>query len=174
MKDIVNSYHRQISMSVSSRLIDSVAYIGSLAMATVLLYTGLVHASQPYFFAYSSAAYQMVPDVLLGVACLFLPYLQIVLSVCIFLRLAQPAAFVLASLLFAIYAYAQCSVLIRRIPIDCGCFGYTRTPVSWQSAMVPISLALLAAVLSLFWLWETRKAGLNMAHAAAAANSPIV
>jgi hypothetical protein len=127
---------------------DLAVYIGRIAIATILFYTGLIHASQPYLFIYSLSAYQIIPIAIAGAFGLLLPYLHIILAVSIFSRLADRAALLFSALLFGTYACAQCFVLLKGVPIDCGCFGYSRRPVTWESASIPFLLAGVALFLS--------------------------
>lgn len=133
------------------------AHLVRLAVATVLLCTGLIHASQPYLFIHAVAAYQILPVEAAGVAGLILPYFHIILAICIFSRIAERVAFGLSAVIFAVYACAQGFVLVKGISIDCGCFGYSRTPITWQSAVVPTFLAAAAAMLTVSSIMTPRK-----------------
>lgn len=113
----------------------------------VLLYSGLVHAWQPYFFVYSIAAYQIVSAELAGVLGIFIPYLQIVLALCIALQKAEKVALWITGGLFATYALAQASVLARGLEIDCGCFGFVASQVNGFSILIPLVL-LMACILA--------------------------
>src|SRR6185312_3828707 len=75
-----------------------------------------------------------------GIVGLWLPYLQIVLALCIGLRIAERVALGMSALLFATYVLAQISVLARGIEIDCGCFGFIASKVSPLSVSLPVIL----------------------------------
>ena len=77
------------------------------------------------------------------------PALHVVLAICILLRFAETLTYSLAALLFAIYACAQSVALSNGLAINCGCFGYAQTTISWRSAVVPLILSLLSAVLGI-------------------------
>ncbi|MDZ4658732.1 MAG: MauE/DoxX family redox-associated membrane protein [Bythopirellula sp.] len=124
-----------------------ISAISAMIVAGVLLYSGLVHAWQPYFFMYSIAAYKIVSAQLAGVVGIFIPYLQIVLALCIAFRKAEKVALWMAGGLFATYALAQASVLARGLEIDCGCFGFVASQVNGFSIMIPLAL-LMACVLA--------------------------
>ncbi len=123
-----------------------VSAISAMIVAGVLLYSGLVHAWQPYFFTYSIAAYQIVPAQLAGVVGIFIPYLQIVLALCIAFRKAEKVALWIAGGLFATYALAQASVLARGLEIDCGCFGFVASQVNGFSILMPIALLIMCVL----------------------------
>lgn len=122
--------------------------ISAMIVAGVLLYTGLVHAWQPYFFIYSITAYRILPSQLAGTLGIILPYLQIVLALCIATRQAERASLWMASGLFAVFTLAQAIVLIRGLEIDCGCFGYAASPVNGFTILMPITL-LVTCVLAM-------------------------
>lgn len=111
-----------------------------MVVSTVLVFTGLIHAAQPYYFIHTLASYRLLPADASGLLGLWLPYLQIVLGLCIGLRIAEKFALYVAACLFTIFAFAQTTVLIRGIGIDCGCFGFVAHTVSMGSVTLPILL----------------------------------
>lgn len=122
----------------------------SVVVAATLLFSGIVHASEPYYFVHTVGSYHLLPSAGAGVVGILFPYIQIVLGICIGLQIAESVALGSAAFLFAIYASAQLSVLMRGLDIDCGCFGTVALKVSPTSALVP-ALLLAACVLSLKW-----------------------
>lgn len=123
-----------------------VSSISSLAVATVLFFSGLVHAVQPYYFIHTISAYRLLPISATGLLGILLPYLQIVLAICICLRIAENVALRAAALLFTVFASAQIAVLLRGIEIDCGCFGFVAHSVSLRTVMLPILLVVACAI----------------------------
>lgn len=114
--------------------------LSSVLVAGMLFYTGLIHAAQPYYFIHSISSYRLLPA---GVSCiigLWLPYPQIVLVLCIGLRIAEKVALYTAASVFTAFALAQMTVLMRGMEIDCGCFGFVAHTVSPVSIMLPIAL----------------------------------
>jgi hypothetical protein len=118
----------------------------SMGVAATLLVTGLVHAAQPYYFIHTLSSYRLLPPSLNGLLGLYLPYLQVVLALCIGLRVAEKVALYAAAGLFGIFSLAQVAVLSRGIEIDCGCFGFVAHKVSPASAALPILLSVACAV----------------------------
>lgn len=114
--------------------------IFSMVVSAVLLFSGIVHAAQPYYFIHTVSSYRVLPAVAAGIVGLWLPYLQIVLALCIGLGIAERVALWTAAVTFAAYAVAQLSVLARGMEIDCGCFGFVSTAVSPTSVAMPIVL----------------------------------
>lgn len=116
-----------------------------LVVAAVLVYSGLIHASQPYLFVHTVASYRLVPEWAVGFSGLLIPYIQILLGLALGLGIAERAANLMAAVMFAAFSLAQISVLFRGIQIDCGCFGFAPSPVSVQTVLVSIAL-LIACV----------------------------
>lgn len=112
----------------------------SMIVAATLLFTGLIHVAQPYFFIHTIDSYRLLPPHVSGLLGLWLPYLQIVLAVCIGLRIAEKAALCLAAGVFATFALAQTAVLMRGMEIDCGCFGFVAHTISPWSLSLPVGL----------------------------------
>jgi putative oxidoreductase len=120
--------------------------VSSMIVAAVLLFTGLVHAAQPYFFIHTIASYRLLSADASGLLGLWLPYLQIVLAVCIGIRCAEKVALCIAAGLFTTFALAQTTVYLRGMEIDCGCFGFVAHAVSLSSVALPIALAVVCAL----------------------------
>lgn len=118
--------------------------------ASVLLFSGVVHAVQPYLFIHSVASYELLPSWIVGGVGLFVPYLQIVLALCLAFELLYRSALWMGVALSCLFIAAQSSALARGIAIDCGCFGFTASEVSAGTIMVPTTL--LFCYLSRLWV----------------------
>lgn len=117
-----------------------------VAVAGVLLFTAVIHATQPYYFIHSIASYRLLPPEIAGFVGLWLPYLQIVLALAIAVQIGERAALYLAGSLFLTFGLAQIAVLLRGIEIDCGCFGFVAHRVSPASAALPLVLVVACLV----------------------------
>jgi len=93
-------------------------------VAGALLFSGLIHASQPYLFIHTVSAYRVTPPVVSGLMGIWLPYFQIIVAVFITINRGRRVAFLAAGGLFTSFSLAQFSVLVRGFQIDCGCFGF--------------------------------------------------
>lgn len=115
-------------------------------LAMLLIYSGLTHMSQPYFFAFSVSSYRIIPTSIMSV---IVP-LMISFSLCVGGSLVMGncprLALFLAFCLFTTFASAQIWALIQNYKISCGCFGDSDSRVSVWSAAVPISASLLALI----------------------------
>lgn len=127
---------------------NKISSIFHILISISLIYSGAIHAVQPYYFIHKIASYQLLPWWLVGVAGLILPYMQVVLGCSILLGVEAKASFVSASALFALFAVAQASVLWRGLQIECGCFGFVSSEVSLFTLSIPLMFFIVTA-----WLY---------------------
>lgn len=125
------------------------SFVVSLAVAAVLLFSGILHAIQPYLFMHTVASYQIFPKWAVGLLALWIPYFQIVLGLCFGLGIARRTTNGIAALLFAAFALAQLSVLARGLDIDCGCFGFVSSKVTVRTVGFSAVLFMACAAMSL-------------------------
>jgi len=127
----------------------SIADLFAMIVAVSLLFTGLIHAAQPYYYVHAIANYRILSAEASGLVGLYLPYLQLVLAFCICFRIAEKASLATAAMVFLVFAVAQATVLARGINVDCGCFGFVAHPVSPTSLAVPVLLCCAATIAAL-------------------------
>src|SRR6185312_16164199 len=113
----------QIYETVMHRIIE-------IATGSALLYSGLVHASAPYYFASVIAAYDLLPVASLVVVPFILPYLMLVVGCCLVFGICKTVARKLAASLLIIFFFAQLLLWLSGAEISCGCFGYSTKPIS--------------------------------------------
>lgn len=130
-----------------------------LIIACILLTSGLIHIAQPYFFIYSAAAYQIVSSRFIWLPMTVLPYLQIVIAICLVLQVARGTALALGGALFFLFSVAQAIVIFRGSNISCGCFGYSGATVGPSTVMISIVSAGLC-----FFLVVTEKENVTVSN----------
>ena len=116
------------------------------AVAFSLLYSGMLHLSQPYAFVHAAARYQLLPIRIIGLMIL-VPYVQIVLAACLLTGRLERTALVLTAGLFGIFACAQIAVLMRGDTISCGCFGFASETVGRTSLSIALAGSALCVLL---------------------------
>ncbi len=85
----------------------------------------------PAAFADAVVAYQVVPFFLVPAMAVVLPWLELLSGLCLVLGVrAKAAAWTVAALL-ALFVLAVVSVLLRDLPVSCGCFAATGEPATW-------------------------------------------
>jgi len=127
-----------------------------LALGLLLVYSGLIHIVQPYYFIHSIAAYQVLPRDMVGIVGTLLPSVQIVLGISILFFDTRKMSLLLATILFATFAWFQGNALWRGTNIDCGCFGFDSKHVSFFTLLIPISCTLVSFIL-FFGIWKSER-----------------
>jgi uncharacterized membrane protein YphA (DoxX/SURF4 family) len=116
----------------------------------VLLVAGVLKALDgPASVASSIAAYRILPAAIVAPLGVALPYFEIFLGLYLVAGLMTRPAAVVASAQFAIFAVAVGSLVVRRIPADCGCFGSgVSTPPSWGHVALDVLLGAICALVA--------------------------
>ncbi|MEK6261007.1 MAG: MauE/DoxX family redox-associated membrane protein [Planctomycetota bacterium] len=130
-----------------------------IIVASLLLYSGLMHASNPYLFANVIAAYNLLPMALLSLIPFVLPHVMIVFGVCLIWQQFETMARFASAVLFIVFAAAQIWAWTSGGNIGCGCFGYSNEPISPKSIAVPAICAAVCVglLLSQFSISESRQ-----------------
>ncbi len=126
-----------------------------LGLAGLFVVAGVLKLNDPSRFALEIANYQLFPglapfvaiampttEIVVGLGLLFLP------------KLWRQAAAALSAGMLVIFLFAVSSALVRKVNIDCGCFGGSEGPIG--PLTVVRNVALLAMALLLVWLERTR------------------
>lgn len=122
-----------------------------LALALLFLAAAPLKILFPADFAEAIATYLILPDGLINVTALTLPWLEAVVAILLLCRVWTGPTLFLANAMLAAFLGALVSAHLRGINIDCGCFSAAGTAAGdmlWYIARDGIFLALgLAAAL---------------------------
>ncbi|QDU38342.1 Undecaprenyl-phosphate mannosyltransferase [Maioricimonas rarisocia] len=121
--------------------------------AMLLWMSGTQHVANKYVFFGTILDYQLIPTSLASITAAVLPWLHLMLAaVLIAPGIRSKTPFTAAAMLGAVFLTVQSTVLLRGIPVDCGCFGaMAEQPVGIASLALASSLAgvgVLGAVLT--------------------------
>ena len=100
-----------------------VALVFRLALAAVFLYAGISKASNPQEFGLEIARYRMVPQNLINLMAITLPWIEILAGVLLVVGLWARAAALACVGMNIVFIAAIISALHRGLDISCGCFG---------------------------------------------------
>jgi uncharacterized membrane protein YphA (DoxX/SURF4 family) len=122
-----------------------------LALGGLLVVAGALKAHDgPISTAVSIAGYRILPQQLVAPLGIVLPYFEIMLGAYLLAGLFSRIAGWIAALQFAVFAVAVGSLVVRKIPADCGCFGSSvPTPPSWGHVGFDVLLVLGACAIAL-------------------------
>ncbi|MBF0302136.1 MAG: DoxX family membrane protein [Desulfamplus sp.] len=104
-------------------------YIGA-----IFVYASLHKINFPAEFSDNIASYLIVPYWLVNPTAVFLPWIELISGVCLIAGIRVRASVSIICGLLALFTIAVIIVLIRKTPIDCGCFNNVGDPVSWLTA----------------------------------------
>jgi uncharacterized membrane protein YphA (DoxX/SURF4 family) len=134
---------------MTRRSIDLAVLVLRVGIGGVLAAAGALKVGDPSGFASTIAGFRIVPQPLVGPMAVGLPYFELALGLYLLIGLYTRIAAIIAFAEFVIFAGAIASVVIRGIPIACGCFGQADTAqASWLDVVRDVALAALAAVVA--------------------------
>ena len=96
-------------------------------LGVILGWAGVVKIRNPEAFIKIVKAYNLLPEELVVLWGIFLPWIELVTGVFLFLGLWHRSAVLSSSGLFLIFAAAVSINILRGAAIKCGCFGFDDT-----------------------------------------------
>jgi uncharacterized membrane protein YphA (DoxX/SURF4 family) len=93
-----------------------------IALGAVFVYASIDKIMHPADFSVSVYYYQLLPNELINLTALILPWLELVLGVCLIIGVWQQGALFLANFLLIMFTAALIFNLARGLDIHCGCF----------------------------------------------------
>lgn len=129
-----------------------------LVLGGLFVYAGLQKLLHPYEFAEAILAYQMLPEILVGVVAAVLPWVEIAAGLCLAAGLKRRSCLLILAGLLAAFLVVILITLARGLKIDCGCGLFFQRQVGL--AAIAEDLFLLAWAAGLYH-WERLTAGRN-------------
>ena len=106
------------------------AWIGTVVrifLGCILGWAGIVKIQNPEAFIKIMTAYDLLPEGLVVLWGIFLPWIEFVTGLFLFFGLWHKSAVLINSGLFLIFAIALSINILRGADIACGCFGFNDT-----------------------------------------------
>jgi putative oxidoreductase len=119
-----------------------------LILAGLFLYAGAGKILAPYHFAAAIQAYQLFPQFLVGLAAVFIPWLEVVSALALLGGCKPRSALFILGTLIILFMATIALTMARGLDIDCGCGLLADRPVGWP---VLAEDALLLALIA--WLY---------------------
>jgi len=130
--------------------------IVGLVVAGVFIYAGVVKAFDPIRFASDIDNYKILPWAMSVRLAFYLPWLEIFCGIALIARRLYVGGLSLLTPLVLIFLVATIAAKVRGLDITCGCFGHASQ--NWNfPAHLTLDLAILAALLALYFRFEVRK-----------------
>ena len=107
--------------------------VARLALGVIFLVASLDKIMHPQAFSEMIYNYQLLPDRVINLAALVLPWMELVLGLLLILGRALPGSVVLSNLLLLAFFGALMFNLARGLNIHCGCFSTDPSgdPATW-------------------------------------------
>ncbi|MBW1980059.1 MAG: DoxX family membrane protein [Deltaproteobacteria bacterium] len=103
-------------------------------LGAVFLYASVDKILHPQAFAEIVYNYQILPDSLINVTALILPWLELLLGLSLISGICLPGSVLLANLLLVTFLAALLFNAVRGLDIQCGCFS--TSALQSESAMI--------------------------------------
>jgi uncharacterized membrane protein YphA (DoxX/SURF4 family) len=134
---------------MTPRSLDILVLVLRIVIGGVLVAAGALKVGHAGDFASNIAGFRILPQPLVGPMAIGLPFFELGLGLYLLVGLYTRVAAWIAFAEFAVFSAAVASVVIRGIPIACGCFGQGDTaPASWLDVVRDAGLAVLAGVVA--------------------------
>jgi len=105
------------------RLCTTTDAVASWIMGTSLIFSSIPHLTNPYYFLGTIYSYRLIGPGVGQFVAIVLPWLQVVLGICLVTHLLHHSAHTLTMGVLVIFVAVQASALLRQLDISCGCFG---------------------------------------------------
>ena len=121
-----------------------------LTLAIIFFCAGIEKILQPQEFAVAIYNYQLLPDCVINLSAIFLPWLEVFIAASLVSGIYTRGAALLSSLLFLIFATALTINLVRGLDISCGCFGTSSGNISWLYLARDLSLFCMSVIVLIY------------------------
>jgi len=96
----------------------------------VFIYASIGKIADPAYFAGTIQNYQMIPDTLINLVAIILPWMELICGILLISGLWHQSASLIISLLMVSFIFAISSAILKGLDIECGCFG-SGTSANW-------------------------------------------
>ena len=122
-----------------------------LILGVIFIYASYDKILHPKAFAEVVYNYQILPDGLINVTAIFLPWLEMLMGIFLIIGFWMPGTVIWCNTLLVVYIGALCFNLARGLDINCGCFSTTKgSTISIESILWDVAFFALSAYLFFF------------------------
>ena len=122
-----------------------------IILGVIFIYASYDKILHPKAFAEVVYNYQILPDGLINVTAIFLPWLEILMGVFLIVGFWMPGAVIWCNILLVVYIGALCFNLARGLDVNCGCFSTTRgSSISIETILWDVAFLVLSVYLFFF------------------------
>ncbi len=121
-----------------------------LFVGFIFLYAGLGKIVEPQTFAKEIANYHILPDFLINITALVLPWLEVIIGIFLIAGIRIRASATIASVSMLVFIIAVLSAMIRGLDINCGCFADKVVMVGWRKIIEDLIILIAALLPAIF------------------------
>ncbi|MGA2623925.1 MAG: MauE/DoxX family redox-associated membrane protein [Bacteroidota bacterium] len=128
-----------------------VVIVSRLVLGIVFIVASIDKIAHPEVFADAVAGYQVLPEVLVNIFALAIPWLELVCGVFLVGGVFIRSGSAWLSVMLTVFVVAMLSAMARHLKIDCGCFGAAHaSEVGWARIWEDAGLLVLGIHLFFF------------------------
>lgn len=132
------------------RIVPITVLICRLALGVLFFYAGVGKIISPREFAVAIYNYQLLPDGVINLLAVVLPWLEVFLATALIAGIYVRGASLLSASLFLVFATALSINLLRGLDISCGCFGGASGSINWLYLVRDMSLFAVSVFILFF------------------------
>jgi len=120
-----------------------------LILGVIFIYASYDKILHPKAFAEVVYNYQILPDGLINVTAIVLPWLEMLMGIFLIMGFWMPGTVIWCNTLLVVYIGALCFNLARGLDVNCGCFSTAKgstisiETILWDVAFLALSVYLL-------------------------------
>ena len=119
-----------------------------IILSIVFIYASIDKIVHPQSFAQAVFNHQVLPEILINIIAIVLPWMELILGLCLFFNVWMNGASALTAVLMFIFMSTITFNLLRGLDVGCGCFS-TSTEESMNSLTLIRDMIFLCLSLSL-------------------------
>ena len=119
-----------------------------LILGVIFIYASYDKILHPKAFAQIVYNYQILPDGLINVTAIFLPWLEMLMGIFLIVGFWMPGTVIWCNILFIIYIGALWFNLARGLNVNCGCFSTSKgSSISIETILLDVVFLALSVYL---------------------------
>jgi uncharacterized membrane protein YphA (DoxX/SURF4 family) len=100
-----------------------ISLIARIVLGCVFIVVGVTKIAEPKLFANEIGNYQMLPDLLVNIPAIILPWLELVTGLMLILGIKLKETSFIAGILLIVFTLGVAIAWARGLDINCGCFS---------------------------------------------------
>jgi len=130
---------------------DTMILIIRIVLGVVFIYASLDKIANPEGFARAINNYHMLPNDIISIFALVLPWVELLCGLALITGIATRAAAIITTGMVVMFAIAITSALARGLNIDCGCFSTSSKARTIGFTTLAGDLGLLVLAVYVWW-----------------------